>query len=141
MTDHVDSVTTLPPIQRYITSHNAEGKSIYVESPPQKYVPYPGAGGYSRSYSVIGAPAQLEGETDIKAYLATDTPVSWTNPAITTEGTSTLLVVDLMPGGASLMHQTVSIDFGVVVIGQILHELDSGEVKLLNPGVSRFCSK
>lgn len=135
MAETVDSVTSLPPVRRYITQHNADGRSIHIESPPQKYFLSPGAGAYARSYSVA-SPAKLADNADTKAYLETDNPTSWNSPAIVTPGGTNLIVVDLVPGGQSLMHQTVSIDFSVVVLGEIEHELDSGEIVRLKPGVS-----
>jgi hypothetical protein len=135
MAETVDSVTSLPPVRRYITQHNADGKSVHIESPPQKYFLSPGAGGYARSYSVA-SPAKLADNADTKAYLEADNPTSWNSPAIVASGGTNLIVVDLVPGGVSLMHQTVSIDFSVVVFGEIEHELDSGEIVRLKPGVS-----
>lgn len=142
MVDTVDSVTTLPPVQRYIVKHNAEGQSVHADSPPQRFFPYPGAGGFARSYSTA-LPAKLEGDADMKAYLDEGTANSWDSPIIVAPGGASVLVVDLLPGGTTLMHRTVSIDYTVVVVGEVEHELDSGEVVRLKPGVCtpRHCSE
>lgn len=137
MAETLDSVTSLPPVRRFITKHNADGKSVHLESTPQKYFPSPGAGGYARSYS-LALPGKLADNADIKAYTATDNVTSWNSPAIVAPGGANLVVVDLVPGGQSLMHQTVSLDFSVVVLGEIEHELDSGEIVTLKAGVSPF---
>jgi len=85
----------------------------------------------------VGAvPAKLEGDADMKAYLAEDGATSWTSPSIVTPNGVNSMIVDLEPGGVSDMHRTVSIDFSICVIGEILHELDGGETVLLKPGVS-----
>jgi len=38
------------------------------------------------------------------------------------------------PGGASPLHRTVSLDYGVVIEGEMVLELDSGETRLLKRG-------
>jgi quercetin dioxygenase-like cupin family protein len=134
MADRVDSVTTLPPVKRYIATHDADGTSVYVDSPPQRYMPVPGTGGMARSYSVSSIPAKLENNADMKAYLGNEGVTSWTNPNIVTPSGANLIVVDLAPGGMSGMHRTVSIDFSVCVLGEIDHELDGGQNVRLRPG-------
>jgi hypothetical protein len=119
MSGFLDSVVDLPPVKRYIATHDANGKSIYTESPPQKYFGVPGVGGVARSYSVSSVPAKLEGDEDSKAYLGTDEATSWTQPNIVTPNGANLLIVDLEPGGTSAMHRTVSIDFSVCILGEI----------------------
>jgi hypothetical protein len=136
-------VAGLPAIKRHIATHDAAGTSIYAASPAQQYIQIPGTGGMARSWSVGSVPARLEADADMKAYLAEDGVTSWTSPAIVTPNGANILVVDLEPGGVSNMHRTVSIDFSICVIGEIVHELDGGEKVLLKPGVSRclisFC--
>lgn len=134
MAGRVESVTTLPPVKRYITTHDASGKSVHVDSTPQKYLLVGDVGGMARSYSVSSVPAHLEYDADMKAYLGNDGITSWTAPSIVTPSGANLLVVDLEPGGMSRMHQTVSIDFSVCVIGEIDHELDGGQKVRLRPG-------
>jgi len=138
----VPSVTNLPPCKRHITTHDADGKSIYyTDSPPQSYFQIPSSGGLARSYSVSSVPAKLAGDADVNAYLSADAsgPTSHKRGEIVPPVPgANLLVVDLVPGGMSMMHQTVSIDYSICVIGQIDHELDGGETVRLQPGVS-FC--
>lgn len=62
---------------------------------------------------------------------------SFTERSIVVKPGANLVVVDLEPGGMSMMHRTVSIDFSICVIGEIDHELDSGEKVRLLPGVRR----
>ncbi|OQV07132.1 Cupin domain-containing protein [Cladophialophora immunda] len=134
MAEMAQSVTTLPPVKRYIATHDANGKSVYLDTPPQQYFPVPDVGGLARSFSVSSVPAKLENDEDVKAYLGKEGPTSWTSPSIVTPAGVNLLIVDLAPGGTSVMHRTVSIDFSVCVIGEIEHELDGGEKVLLRPG-------
>ena len=47
---------------------------------------------------------------------------------------SVIRIVDMLPGGASPMHRTNSIDYGIVLSGQVELELDDGAKTLLGPG-------
>jgi len=135
MAERVERVSDLPPCKRHITTHDAKGKSVYTKSSPQQYMPVGDSGGMARSYAVASIPATLTDDADIKAYLGQDAVTSWYQPSIVTPNGANLLVVDLAPGATSTMHQTVSIDFSICTIGEIEHELDSGETVLLRPGV------
>jgi len=134
MAERVEQVTSLPPCKRHIATHDADGKSVYVDSPAQRYLPIPNAGGLARSYSVSSVPAKLADDQDLKAYLGDDGITSWRQPSIVTPAGANLLVVDLAPGGVSMMHQTVSIDFSICTNGEIDHELDGGQTVRLKPG-------
>jgi len=130
----------LPPNKRYITGHDASGKSVFKESPPQLYHGRENVGGMARSYAVSKIPAVLKDEADIKAYRSDDPaqhPTSYkATDIVVPNGTgANLVVVDLMPGGESQLHQTVSIDFSICVIGDIISEQDNGEQVHLKPGV------
>ena len=119
MAGTVESVSSLPRVKRYITTHDANGKSVYLDSPAQQYYALPDIGGFSRSYSVAAVPADLAEEKDMKAYLSKEGPTSWTTPSLVTPGGVNLIVVDLLPGASSDMHQTVSVDFSICVAGEI----------------------
>jgi hypothetical protein len=127
----------LPPYQRHITTHDANGRSIYKKSVPQPGWDFPGVGNVSRSYAVPAIPAILNGEVDVAAYQSEESPTYMHKRDITIQPRgANLTVVTLAPGGSSGMHQTCSIDFSICVSGSIKHELDGGEVVTLKPGVS-----
>ena len=91
----------------------------------------------ARSYAVSGVPAQMKDDADLKAYRSDEGNTSHTKRDIVVPGNgANLVVVDLAPGRESAMHHTVSIDFSICVMGEIEHELDSGEKVKLLPGVS-----
>jgi len=134
----VPTVTDLRPCKRHIATHDANGKSVYADSPAQRYFPVPGVGSLARSWSIASVPAKLARDADMKAYLSEEGPTSYQKKDIVLpQPGANLLVVDLAPGGVSDLHQTVSIDFSICVIGEIDHELDGGETVRLLPGVSR----
>jgi len=53
---------------------------------------------------------------------------------LTLRGGSVIRVVDMLPGKPSPMHRTFSIDYGIVLSGELELELDSGEIKRLAAG-------
>ena len=52
----------------------------------------------------------------------------------TLNGGSVIRIVDMLPGKASPLHRSYSIDYGIVLSGQLELELDGGEVVGLNAG-------
>lgn len=121
MSGTVESVTDLPPVKRHIATHDANGKSVYADSPPLQYFAVPETGGLARSYSVT-QPVTMENDQDLKAYLSNEGSNSWTSPSIVAPGGSNILVIDMAPGGVTDMHQTVSIDYSICIMGEIERE-------------------
>ena len=129
----------LSKANRIITGHDASGKSTFVESPELLYMDVQGAYASARSYSVEKVPAPLSGDQDLKAYLSKnggENITSHTNNGITIPNGVNMVAVNFAPGSTTAMHRTVSIDFGVCTHGEIELELDSGEKRVIGPGVS-----
>lgn len=94
----------LKPCKRYIATHDANGRSVYAESPEQVFHAVENVGGMARSYSVSSVPAVLENGADIKAYQAEEGATSFRRREIVLpQPGANLLVVDLEPGGVSMM--------------------------------------
>jgi len=55
-------------------------------------------------------------------------------PPLVVQNGTCCRMVDFSPGFTSVAHQTVSIDYGVVIQGTIELLLDSGEKRLISPG-------
>lgn len=53
---------------------------------------------------------------------------------LTLKGGSVIRVVDMLPGKASPMHRSFSIDYGIILSGELELELDGGEVIHLDAG-------
>lgn len=134
--DLVESVSELPTARRYITTHDAEGKSVFAETPALLYHPIGKIGGAARSWAAQSVPAQLGEDADLKAYYDEESITSYNKKAITIETGVNLVLVDFLPLVRSQMHQTVSLDFFVCVQGILELELDSGEKVTVRPGVS-----
>jgi hypothetical protein len=80
----------------------------------------------------------MKDEVDIAAYLSTSGPQSHAGTSIIPQNGqgANLVVVDLVPGGETMLHRTVSIDFSICTNGQVCMELDTGEQIELKPGVN-----
>jgi quercetin dioxygenase-like cupin family protein len=53
---------------------------------------------------------------------------------LTLNGGSVIRIVDMVPGGQSPLHRTNSIDYGIVLSGELELELEDGVKTLLGPG-------
>ena len=81
-------------------------------------------------------PASLQNDQDISAYTSAEGESSYTGRSIVANGSgSHLIVCDLAPGQASMMHRTVSIDYVICTHGDVRMETATGETVDLKPGV------
>jgi hypothetical protein len=120
------------PLNRFITTHNETGKAIFSndlsETMPVQRI---GDGAdFSLAYTSDHFPAQLNNKADITEYSNYLT----SPPGITVSGGTVCRIVDMPPASLSPMHRTVSLDYGVVLEGEVELVLDSGEVRLLKRG-------
>jgi quercetin dioxygenase-like cupin family protein len=121
-------------IQRYITTHDEKtGKAIVSDAidPAGPFELLPdGIAAFAQCYTTEGFPVDLNNSADIAAYQKYMTKP----PGITIGNGTVLRYVDMAPGATSPMHRTVSLDYGVVLEGEVALVLDSGEERLLKRG-------
>ncbi|KAF5008277.1 hypothetical protein FDECE_5441 [Fusarium decemcellulare] len=124
----VDNLLPIP--KRFITGHNQDGKAIFdttlKDELPETLV---GSHKFFLGYVPIEHPVDLDDNKDIKAYqqyLADP-------PGLALPGGSVLRYVDFPPGN-SAMHRTVSMDYGIVLEGELKLVLDSGECREMKRG-------
>lgn len=119
--------------QRYITTHDSEGKSTLDTSlpTPAPFYSLPNKeAAFAHCYVTTAFPTNLDSDADLSAYKTfLDSP-----PGLTVSGGSVLRYVDMPPGVTSPMHRTVSLDYGVVIEGEVELVLDSGEKRVLKRG-------
>lgn len=122
----------LPPIKRYITTHDESGRSILSkELSPESSWTSPGPDAkFCLEYCTSEFPVDFTDERDIKIYSS----FLKRPPGLVVSGGTTLRVVDLAPGLSSPLHRTVSLDYGVVLEGEVVLILDSGEEQLCKRG-------
>ncbi|KAF5006423.1 hypothetical protein FDECE_7183 [Fusarium decemcellulare] len=119
--------------KRYITSHNDEGKAV-IDSAISDDAPFyelpDGIAQFAQCYVTKEFPVQLNGQADVKAYQDfLNSP-----PGLTVSTGTVLRYVDMPPGQISPMHRTVSLDFGVVLEGEVELILDSGDTRVMRRG-------
>lgn len=132
MADPNSIKSPLREINRFITDHNDKGLAIFNTSIPDALPPQTiGVGDkFYLGYTTNQYPASFADNKDIASYAAQiNNP-----PGIVVPGGSVLRIVDMRPGADSPMHRTVSIDYGVVLEGEIELVLDSGESRIMKRG-------
>lgn len=118
--------------KRVITDHDSEGKTRFSEAISQNLEWQQLANGarFSLGYATNEFPVNLNSNRDISTYQSYLSDL----PGITIPGGTVLRVVDMKPGSLSPMHRTISLDYGVVLEGEVELVLDSGETTLLKRG-------
>ncbi|KAI9662509.1 MAG: hypothetical protein M1821_008676 [Bathelium mastoideum] len=122
----------LPAINRLITDHDSSGKAIFNNTIPDPlpWQPLPDGARFSLGYATNEIPVDLNSSRDVSTYNG----FLEKKPGITVPGGTVCRLVDMMPGATSPMHRTVSLDYGVVLEGEVELVLDSGETKIMKRG-------
>ncbi|KAJ5708684.1 hypothetical protein N7488_008485 [Penicillium malachiteum] len=123
---------TFRSLNRFITTHNAAGEAIFSDTLSEDMPLQSMADGadFSLAYTSSHFPAQLNADADIKEY----NDYLTSPPGITISTGNVCRIVDMQPGATSPMHRTVSLDYGVVLEGEVELILDSGETRLMKRG-------
>jgi len=116
---------------RLITTHNAEGKAVFSTAFPDQAEMKPvGSGFFGLQYCSEEFPSQLSDDKDLKAY----ENYSAQPPGLVISSGTVLRTVDMGPGHVSPMHRTVSLDYGIVLEGEVELILDSGKTRAMKAG-------
>ena len=125
-------ISDLAPPNRYITTLDDSGKAVYHQT----------ASGlswkslrddqvaFSLIYSTSQSPPSLARNEDLKAHDDIDSK----GPGLVNPNGSIFRYVDFAPGYIGIWHQTKSLDYGIILEGQLDMELDSGQVATLKRG-------
>ncbi|KAH6981496.1 cupin domain protein [Ilyonectria destructans] len=124
------SKSPLPSTRRLITTHDEFGKATLhtADDGTWKSLRH-GAVSMNLIYTTSQFPVQLNGEADIKAHNEKSNSVG-----LVSGGGSVCRIVDIAPLNEPMMHRTKSLDYGVVLEGQMEMVLDSGETHLVQRG-------
>jgi quercetin dioxygenase-like cupin family protein len=122
----------LNSINRFITTHNADGKAVFSSALPDESERkrIDGDAVFSLAYCTEEYPPNLNDDKDIQAYQKYLSEP----PGLVVNNGTVLRYVDIAPGRTSPMHRTVSLDYGIVMQGEIELVLDSGETRKMGPG-------
>lgn len=124
----------LSPPLRHITSHRPDGKSIFSTDIPTAVPAQPIRPdvNFNLAYTTSEFPVLLDAESDIENYR---THLEETKPGLIIKGGTILRICDFAPGGPPpIMHRTMSLDYGIVLAGEVECWLDSGEMRHLKVG-------
>lgn len=103
------------PIRRIVTGHTKEGKAIFTIDEEIETVVIPtGDAAMATLWTSASVPADCNDQIDGRIRDA----------GTTLKGGSVIRVVDMLPGASSPMHRSASIDYGIVLSGEIELELD-----------------
>ncbi len=108
----------LPPVQRIVTGHDLAGRAVFKSEDvsPTKMIPS-GDAAFLLLWTTQTVPADNNDETDGRSR----------DVGLTiNKGGSVIRIVDMLPGKQSPMHRTNSIDYGIVLKGEIELEMDDG---------------
>jgi len=112
----------LPPIQRVVTGHNDEGRACFVaEDVKEPQLVPTGDANFLLLWTTETVPADNNDETDGRER----------DVGTTLKGGSAFRIVDMLPGGESPFHRTNSIDYGIVLEGEVELELEDGRKKTI----------
>ncbi|KAF5656717.1 cupin domain-containing protein [Fusarium heterosporum] len=122
----------LRPIKRFITTHTSQGKPTFSDalSEDAPFQTLPDNVDFALCYATDQFPVVLGDDADIDKYRGYTENL----PGITIPMGTVLRVVDMPPGALSPMHRTISLDYGVVLEGEIDLILDSGEKRTMKQG-------
>ncbi len=109
-------------IRRVVTGHSKDGTAVYTsdEEFETKIIPT-GDAKMSLIWTTAEVPANLNDETDGR----------FREAGVTLNGGSVIRVVDMLPGAKSPFHRSSSIDYGIVMSGEIELELDNNIKKTI----------
>ncbi|RWA14551.1 hypothetical protein EKO27_g617 [Xylaria grammica] len=127
------TVSDLPNPTRVITTMNLEdGVSSFDSSFDESLRVIQNLGGalFRLAYTSDQAPQALNG-SDLDTYGGYRKNVPH---LVTPGGGANVWYIDTPPGAESPLHRTVSLDFVIVVEGELQLILDSGEMRVLKPG-------
>ncbi|RMJ27122.1 Cupin domain-containing protein [Aspergillus sp. HF37] len=122
----------LRPLNRYITNHDANGITGFEDAIPEtmEWKQLANGARFSLGYATNETPAELNDNKDVEVYKSYLDDL----PGLTIPGGTVLRVVDMCPRSTSPMHRTVSLDYGVVLEGEVELVLDSGASRSLGRG-------
>ncbi|KAL8397247.1 hypothetical protein RB594_004098 [Gaeumannomyces avenae] len=125
----------LPGPTTYLTGHDAAGKAVVHSRRPVKWTAYDSDQvAMSVAYTTSSFPPDLNGDADVAAHDATLGPDGTSTHGLVRSSGTVLRFVDFAPGNSCMMHRTQSLDYGIVLEGEVESVLDSGEVTRMGRG-------
>ena len=124
--------------KRYLTGLDVSGKSVLVQDTALACRPLAN-GTVARAYALASVPASIASDVDLESFLSPDSnqyEASHAGQATSLPDGVVMTYFELGPGAETVLHRTVSVDFTILIEGQLEMELDSGQKVQMKPGVS-----
>jgi len=116
-----------PTVRRVVTGHDDQGNSVVLSDAPAPRIHEAPGARFLEVWSTDRAPVLIQSK-ELKE--PTDRPLTLGSP-----GGSVIRVVDFAEGGPpSPMHRTSTIDYGIVLEGEVILLLPGGREVQLKPG-------
>ena len=123
--------TGLPLITRYITGHNESGKAVLQSSSnvPTSFRDHIGPGkehpmAFNVAYTTSQFPVDLNNDADLAAH---EKVIQSGNLGLVNPNGTVCRVVDFAPSTPGAVHRTQSLDYGIVLEGEVEMILEEGE--------------
>lgn len=125
-------ISPLRPVTRHITGHNAEGKAVVHSSSPGEWESFEANDmAFDVVYTTSQFPANLNNDADVAAH--EKVMKSGQLGLVRPQGT-VCRIVDFAPNNRCVVHRTQSLDYGIVLEGQIEMVLEEGDPILMQRG-------
>jgi hypothetical protein len=119
-------ISNLRAVTAYLTGHNDDTKAIVQETRPADWSAYEGNQmAFNVIYTTSQFPAQLTADADIATHKSVVGEPG--KLGLVNKNGTVCRIVDFAPGYECMMHRTKSLDYGVVLEGEILLVLDAEE--------------
>lgn len=119
----LQQLSNLPVAIKLVTGHTKDGNSDLIESSAFQWTHHDGGKmAFSVVYTTSCSPPDLTNDADVQAHQAT---LDRGNLGLVNPMGSVLRCVDIAPGHVCANHQTKSLDYGIVIEGEVELILDN----------------
>ena len=122
----------LPGLTHHITGHDASGQAIVESDRPAIWTPAINSTmAFNVVYTTSTFPPNMNGNADIAAH---DKIIQSKQLGLVNPNGTVARIVDFGPGTEPLMHRTQSLDYGIILEGEVEMILDNGVTRMMRRG-------
>lgn len=126
-----EQYSNLRQVTSHITTNDADGIARFHASTPGEWVHYGPHMAVNTIYTTATSPPSFANNADISAH---ERDIASGSPALVNPNGTKCTIIEIGPGNVALMHRTQSLDYGVVLAGEIELTLDGGESRTMKAG-------
>lgn len=131
MSSNPGQISPLRPLTRHITTHTTTGKATLHSSTPGQWQSFDENMAFNVIYTTSSFPPNLNSDADLQAH---DTLLQSGHLGLVNPNGTVCRVVDFAPNNPVIVHRTQSLDYGIVLEGQVEMVLEEGEAVLMERG-------